>query len=155
MTTHPLHRPGATRVLLLTDQPLLARLIQLTLSHGPFTTQNVPTPPAARTILATWRPHLVLLDMDLVNGAFLADLADAAPPAERLPVIALTRRGDLATKLAAFEHGADDILTVPFAPEELVARLLAVMRRTYRVALPFTPVLRVGGSPDLDNALCQ
>ena len=48
-----------------------------------------------------------------------------------LPVIALTRRGDLKTKLAAFERGVDDILTVPFSPEELVARVLAIMRRTY------------------------
>ena len=38
----------------------------------------------------------------------------------------------------------DDILTVPFSPEELVARILAVMRRTYREAVAFTPVLRLG-----------
>ena len=63
---------------------------------------------------------------------------------ERLPVIALTRRGDLATKLAAFEQGVDDILTVPFSPEEFVARTLALMRRTYREAFAFTPVLRLG-----------
>ena len=59
-------------------------------------------------------------------------------------MIALTRRGDLKTKLAAFERGVDDILTVPFSPEELVARVLALMRRTYRDALAFTPVIHVG-----------
>jgi len=62
-----------------------------------------------------------------------------------LPVIALTRRGDLRTKLAAFEAGVDDILTVPFSPEEFVARILAVMRRTYRGEVAFTPVLRLAG----------
>jgi DNA-binding response OmpR family regulator len=46
--------------------------------------------------------------------------------------------------LAAFERGVDDILTVPFSPEEFVARVLAVMRRTYREAVVFTPVLRLG-----------
>ena len=61
-----------------------------------------------------------------------------------LPVIALTRRGDLKTKLAVFERGVDDILTVPFSPEELVARTLAVMRRSYSEAVEFTPILRLG-----------
>jgi DNA-binding response OmpR family regulator len=59
-------------------------------------------------------------------------------------VIALTRRGDLKSKLQAFEQGVDDILTVPFSPEELVARVLALMRRSYRDAFAFTPTLRVG-----------
>ena len=60
-------------------------------------------------------------------------------------MIALTRRGDLRTKLAAFDRGADDILTVPFSPEELVARTLALMRRSYRdAAVAFAPVLRLG-----------
>ena len=44
----------------------------------------------------------------------------------------------------AFERGVDDILTVPFSPEEFVARVLAIMRRTYRDAVVFTPVLRLG-----------
>jgi DNA-binding response OmpR family regulator len=50
----------------------------------------------------------------------------------------------LQTKLAAFDHGVDDILTVPFSPEELVARVLAVLRRTYHENVVFTPVLRLG-----------
>jgi len=61
-----------------------------------------------------------------------------------VPTLALTRRGDLKSKLAAFERGVDDILTLPFSPEEFVARVLAVMRRTYRDAVMFTPVLRLG-----------
>jgi DNA-binding response OmpR family regulator len=59
-------------------------------------------------------------------------------------VIALTQRGDLKAKLLAFERGVDDILTVPFSPEEFVARVLALMRRTYRDAAVFSPVLRLG-----------
>jgi DNA-binding response OmpR family regulator len=49
----------------------------------------------------------------------------------RLPVIGLTRRGDLKTKLAAFDAGVDDILTMPFSPEELLARVIALVRRSY------------------------
>ena len=48
------------------------------------------------------------------------------------------------TKLAAFEAGVDDILMVPFAPEELLARVTALLRRSYRDAVTFTPVIKVG-----------
>jgi DNA-binding response OmpR family regulator len=62
----------------------------------------------------------------------------------RVPAIALTRRGDLRTKLEAFERGVDDILTVPFSTEELVARVMVVLRRTFRDSEAFTPLLRLG-----------
>jgi len=63
---------------------------------------------------------------------------------ERMPVIVLTRRGDLKTKLAAFEGGVDDILTIPFRPEELLARVLVLTRRVYPEAATFLPVMCVG-----------
>jgi DNA-binding response OmpR family regulator len=60
------------------------------------------------------------------------------------PILGLTRRGDLRTKLEAFDLGVDDILTVPFAPEELLARALAVTRRGGGVARPLVPTIKVG-----------
>jgi DNA-binding response OmpR family regulator len=54
-------------------------------------------------------------------------------------------RGDLKTKLGAFERGADEIIGVPFVPEELVARTLALMRRSYGDTVPFIPVIHVAG----------
>jgi len=99
---------------------------------------------AATAALAQWRPHLTVIDMDFARGALLDRLAAPEPSGERIPVVALTPRGDLQTKLAAFEWGVDDILTVPFSPEELVARILAVLRRAYRTAIPFTPTIRLG-----------
>jgi DNA-binding response OmpR family regulator len=144
MTTDDHDPPKTARVLLVVDQPVLARVIQLALTHGPYLTQVAATITAADVALETWRPHLAIVDMDLVDGALLERVGTGEATAERLPVIALTRRGDLATKLAAFEQGVDDILTVPFSPEEFVARTLALMRRTYRAAFPFKPVLRLG-----------
>ena len=58
-------------------------------------------------------------------------------------VSGFTRRGDLKRKLAAFEAGVDDILAVPFAPEELLARVIALVRRSYSDAVAFTPVIKV------------
>jgi two-component system, OmpR family, alkaline phosphatase synthesis response regulator PhoP len=138
---HP-HSPA--RVLLVLDQPVLAEVIKLALNHGVYLTQVVRTVAEATTALGAWRPHLAVIDLDLAQGEILDRLGYVAPQPDRLPVIALTRRGDLKTKLAAFERGLDDILTVPFCPEELVARILAVMRRTYGESVAFTPVLQLG-----------
>ena len=136
--------PKTARVLLVVEQPVLTGVIQLALTHGPYMMQVAATGADALAALDTWRPHLLLLDMDLVDGLLLDRVAVREPGADPLPVLALTRRGDLATKLAAFDKGVDDILTVPFSPEELVARTLAVMRRTYRGEFPFKPELRLG-----------
>jgi two-component system, OmpR family, KDP operon response regulator KdpE len=94
--------------------------------------------------LREWQPHLTVIDMDVEGGRIMDRLVSASTGMGRIPVIALTRRGDLRTKLEAFERGVDDILTVPFSPEELVARTLAIMRRTYRGAVAFTPTIRLG-----------
>src|SRR5687768_16830200 len=135
---------GPARVLLVIDQLALADMVNLALKHGQYNTSVVRTPTEAALALAEWQPHLVVVDMDAEGNRILERLADVTRGAARLPVIALTRRGDLKAKLTAFERGVDDILTVPFSPEEFVARVLAMMRRTYRDAAVFTPVLRLG-----------
>jgi two-component system, OmpR family, alkaline phosphatase synthesis response regulator PhoP len=146
-TTHS-NRPQAqrwpARVLLVLDRPTLAELVKLTLNHGVYTTRTVAAPSEVATNVAVWQPHLIVLDMDLDGKEIIALLTDGQTGRMRLPVIGLTRRGDLRTKLAAFEAGVDDILTIPFAPEELLARVIAVLRRSYRDTVAFSPVIKVG-----------
>lgn len=125
-------------------QQVLADVVGLALNHGQYITRVVSTGQEATAIVAEWSPHLLVLDMDIEGNEMLKRFATTTLEGGRLPVIALTRRGDLKSKLLAFEQGVDDILTVPFSPEELVARAVAVMRRTYRDAAVFTPLLRVG-----------
>ena len=140
-----IHQLGTSpRVLLVIDQPVLAQYVALALNHGISLTQVARNTEETLAALATWRPHLAVIDMDLAHGAILERLGYTAPTTDRIPVIALTRRGDLQTKLAAFDQGVDDILTMPFSPEELVARVLVVMRRTYHEKVEFTPVLQLG-----------
>ena len=132
------------RVLLVLDRPMLIELIKLTLNHGVYTTRAVATPPRSRPPSPSGSRICVILDMDLDGMQIMALLSRSTLVRGRLPVIGLTRRGDLKTKLAAFEAGVDDILTVPFAPEELLARVIAVLRRAYSDAVTFTPVIKLG-----------
>jgi len=132
------------RVLLVIDQPVLAEVVKLALNHGRFRTEVAATAEEALAALALRRPHLAVVDMDLAHGHMLDRLGDTTAGDARIPLVALTRRGDLKTTLAAFERGVDDILTVPFSPEELVARVLALMRRSYGAEIAFTPTIRLG-----------
>jgi DNA-binding response OmpR family regulator len=120
--------------LLAIAQRSLADVVSLALNDGHHITRVAPTGQEAWLAVSDWSPHLVILDIDNV-----ATLKGA-----HLPVVALTRRNDLEARLTAFEQGVDDVLTVPFSPKELVARVVAVMRRTYREAAVFTPLLRLG-----------
>lgn len=132
------------RALLVIDQRVLADGVSLALNHGRYIIRVASTGQEATSAVADWSPHLVVIDMDIEENEMLKRFATATLKGGRFPVIALTRRGDLKSKLLAFEQGVDDILTVPFSPEELVARAVAVMRRTYRDAAVFSPLLRVG-----------
>jgi DNA-binding response OmpR family regulator len=132
------------RVLLVVDQPLLAQTITFALNHGHCLTQVASSADAASSILRDWQPHLAIINMDLAEGSMLTELGYTEQVVDRVPAIALTRRGDLKTTLAAFGHGVDDILTVPFSTEELIARVMVVLRRTYRAGVEFTPVLHLG-----------
>jgi DNA-binding response OmpR family regulator len=123
---------------------MMIALIKMTLNHGVFTTRAADSANEVARVLAEWQPHLAILDMDLDGAQIMALFGAGRVGGLPLPVIGLTRRGDLKTKLAAFEAGVDDIVTVPFAPEELLARVIAVVRRAYRDAVTFTPVIKLG-----------
>ena len=143
----PTQRPqvhSPARVLLVVDRPTLAEVAKFALNHGVFITRIVQNAEEATAALHEWHPHLALMDMDICQGHLLEELGKLVPPLERPAVIGLTRRGDLKTTLAAFDWGVDDLLTVPFSPEELLARSLAVMRRTYQASVAFTPTIRLG-----------
>src|SRR5204862_1494105 len=87
------------------------------------------------------RPHLLRVDLDARVSDSLGLIGQRIAK-QRIPTIALSRRGDLRTKLAAFDRGVDDIIILPLAPEELVARTLALMRRSYGDDVAFIPVIK-------------
>jgi DNA-binding response OmpR family regulator len=135
---------AAPSVLVVVDQAVLAEVVRLALGHAHLPARVVPSVEEAIAALSASPPHLAIVDADIGDGTILDQLNDAGSASDQLPVLALTRRGDLQTKLMAFARGVDDIVTVPFSPEELVARVVAIMRRTYGASVNFTPVIRLG-----------
>jgi len=136
----------AQRALVLHDRQLVVDLIELTLNHGVFVVRAARNLAEAEAILAEWRPQLTVIDMDHDDStALLQRLGDANRLTRRLtPALGLTRRGDLKTKLRAFELGVDDILTMPFSPEELLARSIVITRRATGHDRPIIPTITLG-----------
>jgi DNA-binding response OmpR family regulator len=134
------------RALVLHERALLVDLIELTLNHGLFVVRAAQDVAEAEAIVAEWRPHIGVVDMDHEgSGAFLGHLDDAnAVSGSTMPILGLTRRGDLQTKLKAFDLGVDDIITVPFSPEELVARCMVLARRASGTDRPIVPTIQIG-----------
>ena len=141
---------------MLHDRSLLVDLIKLTLNHGMFHVRAASSFAEARAIMGDWRPNVSVIDMDHDDSRALLGLLGASNAMRRsgTPVLALTRMGDLRTKLAAFDLGVDDILTVPFSPEELLARAIVITRRALGVDLPLIPVIRLG-EIDVDIVNCE
>jgi len=128
------------------DRQLVVDLIELTLNHGLFVVSAATSLAEAEEILALLRPSLAVVDMDHDDSDALLKRLGASNTLARstTPVLGLTRRGDLKTKLRAFDLGVDDILTTPFSPEELLARSIVVSRRATGTDRPIVPTIKLG-----------
>ncbi len=139
-------RDDPRRALVILDRPLVVGLIELTLNHGLFLVRAADGVAEVETILAGWLPDLAVIDMERDDSPALLELLGGSLGLQRAatPVLGLTRRGDLQTKLRAFDLGVDDILTVPFSPEELLARAIVITRRSSGVERAIVPTIRLG-----------
>jgi DNA-binding response OmpR family regulator len=136
----------AHRALVLHDRQLVVDLIELTLNHGIFVVRAARNLAEAEAILTEWQPHMTVVDMDHDDSTALLARLGASNTLRRsvTPVLGLTRRGDLKTKLRAFDLGVDDILTVPFSPEELLARAIVITRRATGTDRPIVATIKLG-----------
>ena len=136
----------ARRALVLHDRPLVVNLIELTLNHGLFVVRAAQNLDQAERILAEWRPNMAVIDMDHDDSLDLLKRLGASRTLQPsvIPALALTRRGDLATKLNAFDLGVDDILAMPFSPDELLARCIVISRRATGSDRPIVPTIKLG-----------
>jgi two-component system, OmpR family, alkaline phosphatase synthesis response regulator PhoP len=122
-------------VLLVDDEPEIVRVVRDYLEHSGFAVIVEGDGLAALRAARTRRPDLVVLDLGL-PGLDGLDVTRALRRESELPIIMLTARADESDKLVGLELGADDYLTKPFSPKELVARVRAVLRRTEAAGAP-------------------
>ena len=135
-------------ILVVDDEPRIVQLVRDYLVHGGFTVLTASDGPGALRTARTGHPDLVVLDLGL-PGLDGLDVARALRRDGTVPIIMLTARTEESDKLVGLELGADDYLTKPFSPKELVARVRAVLRRAEGMAAP-SDVIRVGGEVELD-----
>ena len=125
------------RVLVVEDEPAIAELISLHLRHEGHLPRIAASGPDAQAALLEQLPDLVVLDWMLPGdpGTTLLQRWRADPRTKSLPVIMLTARAQEADKIKGLDVGADDYLTKPFSPAELMARVRALLRRRAPEAL--------------------
>ena len=133
------------RVLVVEDEPAIAELISLHLRHEGHLPRIAISGPDAQSALLEQLPDLVVLDWMLPGdpGTALLQRWRADPRTKSLPVIMLTARAQEADKIKGLDVGADDYLTKPFSPAELMARVRALLRRRAPEALEAP--LQIGG----------
>jgi two-component system alkaline phosphatase synthesis response regulator PhoP len=135
-------------ILVVDDEPRIVQLVRDYLEHSGFAVLTAADGQSALRAARTGRPDLVVLDLGL-PGLDGLDVARALRRDGEVPIIMLTARVEESDKLVGLELGADDYLTKPFSPKELVARVRAVLRRTEGLREP-ADVIRVGDEIELD-----
>jgi DNA-binding response OmpR family regulator len=129
------------RILIVDDEPEIIRLVADYLSAAGFTTDTARNGHDALMRAGTDPPDLVVLDLGL-PGMDGLDVTRTLRRASDVPIIMLTARDDETDKLIGLELGADDYMTKPFSPRELVARVRAVLRR--RAGAGQSDVINIG-----------
>src|SRR6478736_7250628 len=117
------------RLLLVEDNEELALLLIQRLSAAGYEADVLATDAEARSALSTTRYAALVLDLGLPDGDGLSILRAIRQREDPLPVLVLTARGGLQDRVSGLRSGADDYLVKPFAFEELLARLEALLRR--------------------------
>ena len=120
---------AAQTILVVDDEPRIAAIAADYLRHAGYAVTVAGDGAQALEMVRARKPDLIVLDLRLpgMNGI---EVARAIRSGSSLPIIMLTARAEEADRLLGLETGADDYLTKPFSPRELVARVKAVLRRT-------------------------
>jgi len=121
----------AERILVVDDEPDLLELVRFNLDQAGYRVDTAQSGREAMTMLRRSAPDLVVLDLMLpdLSGEEVCRQLRADVQLAHLPVIMLTAKSEEVDRVVGFELGADDYVTKPFSPRELVLRIRAVLRR--------------------------
>lgn len=118
------------KILIVDDEPSISKLIEFNLKLAGYDVYCVYDGEAVFSTLTTFRPDLIVLDLMLpkMNGL---DVCKALREQKNaVPIIMLTALNDTSDKIRGLDNGADDYITKPFSPQELISRIGAIFRRT-------------------------
>jgi len=124
----------STKILLVDDEASLREPLAQYLSGQGFSVCEAESAAAARARMLEDRPDIALVDI-MMPGEDGLSLCRHLSETQQLPVILLTARGEATDRIVGLEIGADDYVTKPFEPRELVARIRSVLRRANRAAV--------------------
>jgi len=132
------------RILVVEDDLRLGRFLADLLRRQGYQAETATTGAQALEAAETFQPHLLILDLVLPDISGL-EVLERVHRGGKVPVLVLSGRGEEALKVRALDMGADDYLTKPFSPAELLARIRAVLRRAETTpSPPVPPVLTLG-----------
>jgi two-component system phosphate regulon response regulator PhoB len=118
-------------ILVVEDEPAIQELISVNAEYAGYQVQRAYSAEEADALLRAALPDLVILDWMLpgISGLAYVRKLRGAERTRQIPIIMLTARAEERDKVDCLEAGADDYLTKPFSPKELIARIKAVLRR--------------------------
>jgi len=128
----------STRILIVEDDPDIAQLVAHYLAKAGYTTERIASGRDALASIAAKPPDLVILDLMLpqVDGLEVCRAVRSDKHTAAVPIIMLTARSEESERIVGLELGADDYLAKPFSPNELGARVRALLRRAQRAPSP-------------------
>ena len=137
------------KILVVDDQAVMLRLVTYALEREGFVTITAQTAAEALESLRSERPDLLILDLLLpdADGVELCRRIRHELNYVSLPVIILSARAEIEDKIEALEAGADDYVTKPVDPKEMVARVKSLLRRTQRIRQNDLPAIHVPSMP--------
>lgn len=128
-TEQPTATGTETVVVIVEDDPNIADLVELYLRRDGFRPFQAANGKRALEVIAERQPKLILLDIGLPGDLDGLDVCRSVRATSNVPIIFLTARDDEVDRVLGLELGADDYVTKPFSPRELMARVKAILRR--------------------------
>jgi two-component system alkaline phosphatase synthesis response regulator PhoP len=117
------------KILVVDDEPSISMLIEFNLKLVGYEVQCVYDGEAVFDAIQTFRPDLIVLDLMLPKMDGFQVCRKLRTQNNLVPIIMLTAMQDLSDKIAGLDNGADDYMTKPFSPQELISRIQAIIRR--------------------------
>jgi len=121
----------AQKILIVEDEPDIRKLVHYNLVQEHYKVMEAEDGERALKLVEHEKPNLVILDLMLpgLSGLEVCKLLRERPESAKLPILMLTAKAGEADKVVGLEIGADDYLSKPFSPRELIARVRAILRR--------------------------